>query len=77
MDPFEESSVLNVRQVGNRKLLAIIFVPLLIVSIFSIIALYTSYAALERATVHPECSCKKFMHEKAHETRYQLGIRPH
>ena len=62
-DPFESNSLLKRKELGQRKVLLLIFVPLILFSIISGISLYMAWQASERSYIHPECACRRILKE--------------
>jgi hypothetical protein len=58
-DPFEANSV----NIKSRQILLWIFIPLILVSVISGIALFTAIRADEKSTIHPQCACRQILKE--------------
>jgi len=74
VDPFEPASVLKGSQLRNRKILMIVFIPLIIFSVLALAAFVVSIVAFNRAKVaqvHPDCACRKIMEENPISARHQ------
>lgn len=70
-DPFEPTSLLKRKELGQRKVLLWIFVPLLIMGLVSTLALYWAWQASERSYVHPECACRRILQQNPHWEQQQ------
>lgn len=68
-DPFEKNIV--GKEFKNRRIFWYIGVPLILISIFSIVALCISVSLYRQnnSQIHPQCACKKLM---AENTPYQV-----
>lgn len=62
-DPFESDSLFKRKELGQRKVLLWIFVPLLVCVVCSGFAVYWAWYAWERSTVHPQCACRRILKE--------------
>lgn len=63
VDPFQSDSLFTGKDVKNRKMLIMIFVPIIVFALFAVSAFLISIVAIRRIRFHPECACKKIMEE--------------
>ncbi len=70
-DPFESDSLLKRKELGQRKVLLWIFVPLFVCLVLSGFALYLAWQASDRSYVHPQCACRRILKENPHLEQQQ------